>query len=112
MRLKPRFRPKTQKIDDVGYSQTLIKFFKKIKKKLTAKKNSNQKIFRTQKVLEQIKFRGQKVSEQVQFQSQKVSEQIKFRGQNVLEQVQFQSQKVSEQIKFRGQKVLDLIILR
>ena len=33
MHLKPRFRPKTQKIDGVGYGKTLIEFFKIIKKK-------------------------------------------------------------------------------
>ena len=75
-RLKPRFRPKTQKIDDVGYRQTLIKFLKKIKKK----KSSNQKIFRAQKVSKQIKFRAQKVLEQMKFRGQKVSDLIKFRA--------------------------------
>ena len=100
MRLKPRFRPKTQKIDDVGYSQTLIKIFKKIKKKTDGKKKFKSKNFPNSK-----SFGADKVPRSKSFGAGAVSKSKSFGADKVRRSKRFGAGTVSKSKSFGAEKV-------
>ena len=101
-RLKPRFSPNTQKVDDIGFGQTLINFLLRkkteVKKKFKSKNFLSSKSFGEDKVPKSKSLGADKSPRSKNLGPDKVPSQISFRPNKVPRSKSFGPDKVPSQI--------------